>query len=62
MKITVTADTPFTIKMDLTEGREYEVITYFEHNGNKLVLINDDTYESNTYNICHFKNIQFKEK
>lgn len=60
MKIVVTADEVFHKSINLTEGKIYEVITYFEHQGDKLVLIVDDTYETSTYNIGHFKNISFE--
>lgn len=61
MKIFVIADDPLHSSIELTKGKSYEVITYFEHQGDKLVMISDDTCVKTTYSICHFTDIIFHE-
>ena len=58
MKLVAIADEPFHKTIKLTFGKEYEVLSYLERDGNKLFLIEDDEYQTQTLNVCHFVDVK----
>ena len=54
------ADEPLDKCVHLTPNQSYKVLSYFEHESNKLFIVRDDSGALCSYNICHFTSIEMQ--